>query len=385
MTQPDPTGPLIHTPPLDNAPSLDSTPPLNYFTSALDDAVHLLKYAAEIGVDVSDQTRDAILHARAIDPSAWNEAIVANLLDALTSLSNALKPVTAERPYAYSKDTRPTVQYYLRFAIILACFIIPISVASFVASALSTAIRADIDTANAYAVQLRAQLGAAPPNIPNTTSTETPIPPGADETAIITELQSFAATTRVLYARASELRRIVLPRENFTIHNRDVSQYRTNSEARRQTFEIATGLKNYYTTRDDLTSTYQDVRYFGQTLLDDASIFYGAITTCFLPVLYALLGTCAYLLRNFEDQMSTRTFIPSVANSARFLIAAIGGAVVGLFNNFVVGAQISIPPLALAFLVGYAVDVFFAFLEGILKSFTKNPTEVPVRVPVGKP
>jgi NAD(P)-dependent dehydrogenase (short-subunit alcohol dehydrogenase family) len=31
----------------------------------------------------------------------------------------------------------------------------------------------------------------------------------------------------------------------------------------------------------------------------------------------------------------------------------------------------SIAPLAFAFLVGYAVDVFFVFLEGVLQAFTK--------------
>jgi hypothetical protein len=75
--------------------------------------------------------------------------------------------------------------------------------------------------------------------------------------------------------------------------------------------------------------------------------------------------------------MSTRTFTPSVANSARFLIAAIGGAVVGLFNNLNISNEASIPPLALAFLVGYAVDVFFAFLEGLLKAFSKSTTPAP--------
>jgi putative flippase GtrA len=74
--------------------------------------------------------------------------------------------------------------------------------------------------------------------------------------------------------------------------------------------------------------------------------------------------------------MSTRTFIPSDANSARFLIAGIGGAVVGLFNNFSITQGATVSPLAIAFLVGYAVDVFFAFLEGMLQSFTRsaNPT-----------
>jgi hypothetical protein len=107
------------------------------------------------------------------------------------------------------------------------------------------------------------------------------------------------------------------------------------------------------------------------------SFYYGAVTVCLLPVLYALLGTCAYLLRTFERQMATRTFIPSGANSARFLIAGIGGAVVGLFNNFTIGQGASIPPLAIAFLVGYAVDVFFAFLEGLLQAFTKGPNSLP--------
>jgi hypothetical protein len=44
---------------------------------------------------------------------------------------------------------------------------------------------------------------------------------------------------------------------------------------------------------------------------------------------------------------------------------------VGLFNYSITqGASIS--PLAIAFLVGYAVDVFFAFLEGLLQAFTKK-------------
>ena len=70
--------------------------------------------------------------------------------------------------------------------------------------------------------------------------------------------------------------------------------------------------------------------------------------------------------------MRTRTFTPSAANSARFLIAGIGGGVVGLFNNFTITQGASIPPLAVAFLVGYAVDVFFSFLEGLLQAFTKT-------------
>jgi hypothetical protein len=43
-----------------------------------------------------------------------------------------------------------------------------------------------------------------------------------------------------------------------------------------------------------------------------------------------------------------------------------------LFNNFAITQGASVPPLAIAFLVGYGVDVFFAFLEGLLQTFTRN-------------
>jgi hypothetical protein len=114
---------------------------------------------------------------------------------------------------------------------------------------------------------------------------------------------------------------------------------------------------------------HQNVRQFAQSVLDDVSFIYGAITACILPVLYALLGTCAYLLRSFDQGWKTKTFIPSVAHTARFVIAGIGGAVVGLFNNFTITEEASIPPLAIAFLVGYSVEVFFSFLDSMLQAF----------------
>ena len=55
------------------------------------------------------------------------------------------------------------------------------------------------------------------------------------------------------------------------------------------------------------------------------------------------------------------TFVPSRSDSAHFLIAAIGGAVIGLFNSFSITQSASISPLAAAFLVGYAVAIIQAF------------------------
>ena len=358
-----------------NAPDPITSP--SHFRDSLVDAERLLKYAAETGVEVEVTTRAAILLARSTPSSAWTDAIIENLLDALTKLSALLKPVTAASLTAWSNDTSATVLYYLRVAIILACVIVPASIASFATSALSNSLRADISSANDLAVKLRAQLGAVPPPI-QPGATAPALPPGVSEADVISELQEYASTIRLIDSRARELNWLVLPRVTPPFEDQ------RGTAKNRAAFELDPVLANFYEARDTATATYQAVRYFAQSLLNNVSIFYGAINTCILPVLYALLGTCAYLLRNFESQMSSHTFIPSPANSARFLIAAIGGAVVGLFNNFTITPEASVPPLALAFLVGYAVDVFFAFLEGLLKAFTKTESSPPP-APVAHP
>lgn len=349
MTQTDPTVPED----LAQAP--------DYFDEALKDAERLLKYAAEIGIDVDRETRAAILHARAIPPEQWTEDTAAGLLAALTLLAARLRPVTARSLKAYHADTPGTVKMYFWIAVVLAMVIVPTSIATFVTSAVSTALRDDIARANTLAVKLTAELGSPPPG------QQVKFPPeGLSATDVIADLQEYASLVRTINARARKLNHFVLPHANLP-------QEDTGTPAeRKQNFELPVGIADPIAARNHVTATYQDVRYFAQTLMTDVSVFYGAIATCILPVLYALLGTCAFLLRTFEDQMSDRTFTPSAANSARFFIAAIGGAVIGLFNNFTISQQASIPPLALAFLVGYAVDVFYAFLEGLLKTFTKN-------------
>ena len=72
-------------------------------------------------------------------------------------------------------------------------------------------------------------------------------------------------------------------------------------------------------------------------------------------------------------QTGMKTYQPSYSNRARLIIALIAGTVVGLFNNFTQGVSVS--PLAIAFLVGYAVEVFFSFLDAFVHTFesVRNP------------
>jgi hypothetical protein len=342
----------------------DDTGTPAYFAEALEDAEQLLKYAAEMGIDVDADTRAAVLHARTISPARWTEDVAAKLLLALTELAAKLKPVTAASLRAYGSETRPTMHTYLVWAIILSFVIIPSSILTFVSSSISESIKNDIARANVLTVKLRTELG--PPARPDVGSSEE-----------VSDLQEYASTIRSIYARARRLNLLVFPHLELPPQLRCPGGNVTETaNCLKKKFELPLPLDDLPAARDLMTGTYQDVRFFAQNLTNDVLTFYGAMNSCILPILYALLGTCAYLLRSFEDQMSTRTFVPTVANSARFLIAAIGGTVIGLFQGFT--SQASASPLALAFLVGYGVEIFFAFLEGLIRSFTKNiPTNSP--------
>ncbi|HLJ14381.1 MAG TPA: hypothetical protein VKV15_07795 [Bryobacteraceae bacterium] len=379
--------------------------PLPDFSQAVDDALRLLVYAAETGRNVDDTTRNSILHAKAAAGAGWDETVSANLLAALTQLAADLYPITPESLDASAgKLTKPTITILKWWALILAVPIVLFSVLGFVSSSISNAIRADIKSCNDLVVKLRGELGTEA--APKAGTPEKPFPPSLNEGDVITQLQLYASTIRAIDARSRQLNWLVfnVERDPFADLRWDSKESKKQREAGRQgtaaggnneqkidpdcaqtieamtdnecklkaMFQLPVGLPNMPKALDTLTTTYQGVRSFGQDVLDLVSVSYGAITTCLLPILYALLGTCAYLLRCFEEQLRTLTFMPSSrANWARFLIAGIGGAVVGLFGNFSITDGASISPLAIAFLVGYAVDVFFSFLENLLKSFTK--------------
>ena len=340
----------------DKASPLSSTCPLvvTDLNKKVKDAERLLFYAAETGIAIENNVRDAVLKAKFASADNWDEQTAANLLSALTTLTAKLKPVTADSLEECTDE--PTVNlfisWYKRMTILLAFCIIPFSLASFITSAISEAIRKDIETANGLAVTLgdevrsiQAQDETAKKALPRT--------------AAVRDLQEFAATMRAINARAWQLKRFLVYSIEGPSWNRDE-------------FEIPPGIPDFPKAVTDKIETYQNVRYFAQTVRETVSIIYGAMGTCILPVVYALLGACAHLLRLSAEQIKLRTFTNFDAHVARFLIAGIAGGVVGLFNNFYVGQSASVSPLAIAFLVGYSADVFFSFLQGLLETFTRR-------------
>jgi hypothetical protein len=382
--------------------------PTPNFDGAVNDAMCLLMYAAKIGKKVDETTRTSVLRAKGATSAGADDTVKANLLAALTTLAADMHPVTAESLRAScDSQTKPTIGRLRVWTWVLAVLIILFSAIAFVSSSLSSTIRTDIKTANELAVKLRSELGTK--DAPKGGSPGKLLPAGLNEGEVITDLQQYASTIRAIDARARQLNWFVFKAEwdpfsqyrwqaNPSLGIEDEARFKQrqqrlpeaaqptqlsqsrnlllnqiHQEELRERFQLTVGLPNMPKDLDKLTDTYLDVRSFAQDILDRVSVFYGAFTTCLLPVLYALLGTCAYLLRSFEEDVRHKTFTSSSrATSAHFLVAVIGGTVVGLFGNFNITDGASISPLAIAFLVGYAVDVFFTFLEGLLQAFTKG-------------
>lgn len=323
---------------------------------ALKNAEYLLSYAVEAGIEIDPDIPQRIIAARRQGEAIWDGPDAGALISAITKLAAKLHPVTAETLRACREESHGAIRGYKRIALWLASIIIPLSMISFIYTGISNSITANIKTANDLTVILHTRL-------------DTPAPAGVVQNLpadSLSDLQQLAVAIRAIYGHALQL--------NWFVLNLCFDFYHHKFEE----MQITAGLPNTVsalqqeTTR--LTKVYQEVRLFATNVQDATAIIWGAVSTCILPVLYALLGACASVLRAFTQQTEARTFAPSYATPARFIIAAIGGGVVGLFSNFTIGQGISLSPLAIAFLIGYAADIFFSFLEGSVQSLRGGKT-----------
>jgi hypothetical protein len=355
-----------------------------HFSTELSHAERLLSYAAEVGIQTDEATRDAVLAARAVFHTRMTQEVAANLLDALTKLAALVRPVTARSLEACANPAKAkkVVDTYLWVTLVLGAFSIIFSVITFVTSAICDSIRTDLAKANALALTLGTDARAIKDAEDAAAGGDGHPAGGASQKStvrsqddILRDLQQFAIMIRELNEHARELSLLVFWPSQV---QEELETELDDFEAAR--FELLVPVDNLHDEREEAVAKihlYQMVRgraFFAQEII---SAWTTAVATCVLPIMYAWLGACAYLLRLFEEQRKKRTFVDD-RHLARFLIATIGGLVVGLFSKFNLTAVDKLSPLAVAFLVGYAVDVFFSFLEGILQSFGRTRTSPPL-------
>lgn len=346
---------------------------LDELASAVDETQALLRYAGQAGIEVPADTVGALVHAKiCVEARRVPAEVAVEFYAAYAKLAARVAPVTIDTLRVSDEKTRARLKQYGIFSVSLAIIVVVFSVLTFVTTSMMKDLEAGIGHGNELAVKLRDQVGA--PRIGNTgddgcgPAVSEPDPPIAltDTHQLITELQDFAATIRGVLKTALKLNFLVLSWESNPLDNADAaSDWRRNPRAKLQ---LDPALMNFR--KDSLCkiTTYEDVRDFAQNVRTDTLAVYGALAAYFLPVLYALLGAYAYNLRDFSERVKRRTYHPSsYANSARTIAAMTAGAIISLFNNF--GQVEALSPLAVAFLVGYGVEVFFAFLDTLLAAF----------------
>jgi len=360
---------------------LSGTLNVHLLKERLSQAEVLLSYAVETGVQVDPVVSRSILEAGTASRTGWTEHTATNLLTAEATLAAILKPVSAESLHNCALYRSKPLRRRLLLPVtmfILATVIVLYSTAAVLFSSFSAGIRTNLDVANPLAVRLVGELGAPaqppdkrlclnsnPPAAPSQGATNgdpSKIPEGVDRKDVIQDLQTLAAAIRDMYGGARRMNQLYRFQPDPITFNKS-----TTAAEITEILELPPGLPNLALAATERVCVYQRARYYAQSTEESAKIFTGAVATCILPVLYALLGAGAYVLRRLESQLRARTFI-NEAHSPRFITAAIAGVVVGLFN---LGQGVSVSPLAIAFLAGYAVDVFFTFLESIIQTLTR--------------
>ena len=328
---------------------------------SVDDAVVLIEYAAEAGIEMKAEDVAAILVMAAdAQANATTRGRLAAFYAALTNVAARLSPVTADTIRACASPTAARSLKRNQFwASILTALIITLSIIAFVDTSFATKLSADVDAENGRAVQLRTMLEH--PDTGGCSVLDTVTAQKARQSEDITVLQQFAAGLRDIYGRAIKLNYFVMRIEH------DPLELGSPQAGRRDRLQLKPGLINFDAEVVCKISAFEEVRDFAQNILLDNTVAFGAIAAYILPVAYAMLGALAFRLRAFSDTIRKRTYHPSYADSARMMAALIAGAIVSLFNGF--NAQVTLSPLALAFLTGYGVEIFFTFLDTIINSF----------------
>lgn len=120
---------------------------------------------------------------------------------------------------------------------------------------------------------------------------------------------------------------------------------------------------------------YENSTHVNQQMMRQLQSINATIVQFVLPLLFGLLGSLAYILRTLNHQIRETTFREgdNTAFTLRWPLGMLAGITVGWFidPNTVEGFAI-LPPIALAFLAGYSVELVFAGMDRFVGAFTQT-------------
>lgn len=125
----------------------------------------------------------------------------------------------------------------------------------------------------------------------------------------------------------------------------------------------------------ELDRSLHEVRIvFFENILS-ADFILNAFQSYLLPLLYGLLGALIYVLRELltEIRQLTYGFDSEIRYRLKLTLGALGGMVIGwFFRPDEAAALASLSPMALAFLMGYNVDMLFSLMDKMINNVSKT-------------
>jgi hypothetical protein len=350
--------------------------PTEEFDAALVDAGRLLQHASSSGLFPEDTPnaaealiRDVVLAQEAMRSGQLTPQIVIAFWIAYGRLAHLVEPVTAATLAACKQISLTGMK--IRAAFLVAAIIV-FSIFLFMSNATLSDTSDLIDQQNASALKLwsdiqmlRTSSGTSPADTAGGAANRTGV---LIAERVFEETVEFSRKNTWLLQSAGRLNFWFTPWWMTSSIN-DVTFNQANKNGMDH-LNIRPELSTVAEIENEALyqiKAYQYIRDYALGLYKIDTLIYSSLSSYFLPTVYALLGAFLYGFRYYSRLIRRKEFLPSVADSARYFIAAIAGLVIGLFGSLL-PKSLSLPPLAVAFLVGYAVEAFFSRLDGLIRN-----------------
>ncbi|AQH02714.1 hypothetical protein A9R05_27750 [Burkholderia sp. KK1] len=394
--------------------------------SRLDSAVHypslsivrdidgcrdMISYGAQTGKVMDERDIEAFSKARAAQQSfAWSVETESGFYAAMSRIAHAVTPVGAETVGGEAREgARRSIRVYTRSAIALTVVVAVLLCLLFISNQISSDIRTLVSSNDAAALTLHNQLQAYAVEIDKAANDKGNAAALALRNSQSTlqlkkGLQNFTANNLKLFADVSRISGLTSSLGLGAVRNpyklpcggtsssrlnpdggAVENDWRCNPDEARSVLELSlsplakpradAGDAHPPTDQDAIEQgfqkigVYQDVRAMALYANDTIRSF-DAVIGFLLPVLCAWLGACAAILRQISSESAASIYHPEyskVANRAHVTTAIIVGISTGIFNALIEGGKI-VPPLAVAFVAGYASDTFFNFIDRLMNA-----------------
>jgi hypothetical protein len=183
-------------------------------------------------------------------------------------------------------------------------------------------------------------------------------------------VEQYKSRRMELENRLSELRQV----KAATVAVQGIGSDRSSTDLR------ASAYWDWAQRTNDVRRIEQQIRELSdqtsKDLVHRAKMMLAAIGNYFVPMLMGLLGALTYMLRSLVAQLKDHTYTPGFASLAlvRMCLGMVAGVLGGLVVPITNGQGQAFPPLALPFIFGYGIEILFAALDRLVKTFT-TPAE----------